>query len=106
MGGMTVFVDSNKGSRMSSSDDKKSQGRKSSKGASKLTKSQTSVSPLKTSPQVPFSTSQSQLQPDTKYSAFTTTKEQSGVLVLTEKPISGKLVSEQLHETTDLKYFL
>jgi hypothetical protein len=27
-------------------------------------------------------------------------------LILSENPISGRVISEQLHETKDLKYFL
>lgn len=46
------------------------------------------------------------LKPDEKYSAFSTTRELSGLLVLTEKPINGRLINSQLHEPNDIKYFL
>lgn len=41
-----------------------------------------------------------------KYCAFTTLKEQTGLLCLSEKEIQQRVLLESVHETNDLKYFM
>lgn len=48
--------------------------------------------------------SDSQLQPNTKYSIFST-KEQSNIVISSDVPISGKLINSTLIQTSDIPFF-